>query len=130
MRWLGDGTTGLGPLDTAAVWAGAIIAVLGLLAGAWRVVRRVLCVLRRVDQVVDDWQGTPPRPGVPARAGVMQRLATIEQTMGIVAHEVRPNGGSSLRDAVHRVDRRTASIVGDEEPPPPRGRRESGDDPT
>jgi len=49
----------------------------------------------------------------------MQRLDTIERTVGIVAHEVRVNNGSSLRDAVHRVDRRTASIVGDEEPPPP-----------
>jgi len=47
--------------------------------------------------------------------------------MGIDAHEVQPNGGSSLRDAVHRVDRRTASIVGDEEPPAPHNSHDAED---
>jgi hypothetical protein len=45
------------------------------------------------------------------RPGVMERLDRIERTVGIVAHEVRPNGGSSMRDAVDRVDSRTASLT-------------------
>jgi hypothetical protein len=57
----------------------------------------------------------------------MERLDRIEQRVGIVVHEVRPNGGGSLRDAVHRVDCRTAELTGNQEPPPPT--TTSGDDP-
>lgn len=117
MRLLGDGTTGVGPLDTAAVWAGAVVAIAGLVGGLWRVLQRGRRMARRVDEFMDDWRGTAPRPGVEGRPGVMERLSTIEQRVGIVVHEVRPNNGASLRDAVHRVDRRTASLAGEDEPP-------------
>jgi hypothetical protein len=127
--WLGDGSTGVGALDTAAVWATAVTAVLALLAGGWRVLRRLRAIARRVDEFIDDWRGTASRPGVEGRPGVMERLDTIEQRVGIVVHEVRPNGGASLRDAVHRVDCRTAELTGNEEPPPPSPHGTSGDDP-
>ncbi|GAA3718370.1 hypothetical protein [Streptomyces tremellae] len=87
--------------DTAAAVAGVAIPVLGVAgAGARWVGKR----WARIDEFIDDWQGTPPRPGVPARPGVMARLDAIE-------HELRPNSGSSLRDAVNRVDRRTAQAI-------------------
>ena len=120
MWLLGAGDSrGVGALDTAAVWATAITAVLALLAGGWRVLRRLRAIARRMDEFIDDWRGTAARPGVDARPGVMERLGTIEQRVGIVMHEVRPNGGASLRDAVHRVDCRTAELTGNEEPPAP-----------
>lgn len=50
-----------------------------------------------MDDFLDDWQGAVARPGVPARAGVMERL-------GVIEHEVRHNDGSSLKDAVRRVE--------------------------
>ena len=124
----GDGT-GVVALDAAAVWATAISAVLVLLAGGWRVLRRLRAIARRVDEFIDDWRGVPGRPGVEARQGVMERLGTIEQRVGIVVHEVRPNGGASLRDAVHRVDCRTAELTGNEEPPPPSPHGASGEEP-
>jgi hypothetical protein len=40
----------------------------------------------------------------------MARLETIERSTGVVADEVRPNGGGSMRDAVDRVDQRTANL--------------------
>ncbi|MEU3563507.1 hypothetical protein [Kitasatospora sp. NPDC006786] len=86
--------TGVVQVDALAAWAaalGAIAAVLGLI---WRAVRRIHTVL---DAWSDDWQGTEARPGVPARPGVMVRIAAIE-------HELHPNSGSSLRDAVDRVE--------------------------
>ncbi|MBI1757969.1 MAG: hypothetical protein HYR62_01855 [Actinobacteria bacterium] len=49
--------------------------------------------LRRLWLLLDDWHGEPPRPGVPARPGVMVRLASIEA-------ELYPNGGTSLKDLV------------------------------
>jgi hypothetical protein len=37
----------------------------------------------------------------------MTRLDAIEQQLDSVQHELHPNSGSSLRDAVDRVDERT-----------------------
>ncbi|MDT0306880.1 hypothetical protein RM780_07875 [Streptomyces sp. DSM 44917] len=98
-----------------AVLAGAAAAGAAVLAAAWRGVRAVARVVGRVDEVVDDWQGTPSRPGVEARPGVLERLAGIEARVTRIEHEMKPNGGASLRDAVNRVDRRTARIAPDPE---------------
>nr|WP_223183180.1 MULTISPECIES: hypothetical protein [unclassified Streptomyces] len=99
------------------MWAGIIAAVGG--AGAvlyrwWRSARRAL---RRVGQVLTDWAGEEARPGVPARPGVMERLcgiddrlSTLDRRTTIIEHELHPNSGSSLRDAVDRVDARTARL--------------------
>lgn len=46
---------------------------------------------------MDDVAGEPARPGYPARPGLMERVATIE-------HEVKTNHGSSLKDAVKRIE--------------------------
>jgi hypothetical protein len=100
-------------LDTAVVWAAAITAVAGVGAVLWRATRPLRALGRRVEDFIDDWTGVPGRPGVEQRPGVMERLDRIERTVGIVAHEVRPNGGSSMRDAVDRVDSRTASLTRD-----------------
>lgn len=87
-------TTGVTGVDTLVVWSLAITAILGGIALVWRAVRRIA---RTVDEFAEDWNGTPPRRGVPARPGVMERLDRIE-------HELHPNSGSSLRDAVDRVE--------------------------
>jgi len=102
-----------------AAWVGAAVAVLTLAGIVWPTGARIA---RRIDEVVDDWHGESARPGVPARPGVMERLeriegatARIEPLAGGVAaieHELHPNGGDSLRDAVNRVDLRTRQIAG------------------
>lgn len=105
--------TGIPGVDLAVVWCGVVAAVgaaLGLLHRATRGARRLA---ERLGDLADDWQGIPARPGVPGRPGVMQRLDTIEQQLAAVEHELHPNSGSSLRDAVDRVDERTRQIVDD-----------------
>ncbi|WNI20296.1 hypothetical protein [Actinacidiphila sp. ITFR-21] len=114
-----DGTTGVSFVDHAAIWATAIAAVLALGGLLWRLARPLRRVVRRIEELADDWHGVPARPGVEGRPGVMERLSRIEHAMGAVVHEVRPNAGGSMRDAMDRVDRRTASILG-EPPPSPR----------
>lgn len=64
-----------------AIWLGRVVAKTG----------------RAVVDMHDDWKGEPDRPGVRGRPGVMERLDRIER-------ELHPNGGSSLRDAVNRVE--------------------------
>ncbi|KWX00785.1 hypothetical protein LI90_1808 [Carbonactinospora thermoautotrophica] len=75
--------------------------------------RWTIRLLRGVDSFLDDWRGTEARPGVPARPGVLARLGALELRvdeiagrLGDVERELRLNGGTSLRDAVHRIEQR------------------------
>lgn len=108
-----DGT-GISAVDAALVWCAALTLLGGGAGMAWRLLRPVWRVARRLDEFADDWNGTPGRAGVPARPGVMARLDRIEHHTGMVAHEVQTNGGQSLRDVVDRVDRRTQRISPDD----------------
>ncbi|WP_326597740.1 hypothetical protein [Streptomyces sp. NBC_01803] len=110
-------------IDRIGLYTGAGVGVLGLLTLAWQLVRGAVRIAARVDEVVDDWQGVPARPGVAARPGVLERISHIEERVcdvadrvGRVEAQLRPNGGSSLRDAVNRVDARTAQIASDISP--------------
>ncbi len=101
-------TTGITSVDQAVIWSVALAAIFGVLAVLWRAIRRIT---QAVENFSEDWQGTPARPGVPARPGMMERVGGIEQSVGgierrvgAIEHELHPNSGSSLRDAVDRVE--------------------------
>lgn len=79
------------PLGTAAAFLTFIAAVI---VGAVKVLKEVFSLWGKVRDLVDDLQGEPARPGVPARKGAMDRLLTLEN-----------NGGSSLKDAIDRIER-------------------------
>lgn len=49
------------------------------------------------EHFMEDWFGEEERPGVPKREGVMERLATLD-------HELKPNNGGSIKDAVDRIE--------------------------
>lgn len=97
-------STGIAPVDTIVIWSVAAVAVAAALGLLWRLTRGVRRIVGRVDEFVDDWNGTTARPGVAGRPGVMARLDRIEQRLESVEHELHPNSGGSLRDAVDRVD--------------------------
>ncbi|WP_236241176.1 hypothetical protein [Streptomyces sp. CC228A] len=101
-------------MDFLLVWGGAATVLGGAATMAWRSVAGARRLAGRLNEVIDDWSGTPPRPGVPARPGVMERLGGIEQRLTAVEHELNPNSGASLRDAVDRVDIRTARLCPEE----------------
>jgi hypothetical protein len=103
-------STGIVAVDDLVIWSVALTAIAGSAALLWRLTRGVRRLLSRLDEFVDDWQGTPGRPGVPGHEGVMARLCGIEDRLAAVEHELHPNSGGSLRDAVDRVDQRTARL--------------------
>ncbi|WP_200302215.1 hypothetical protein [Streptomyces adelaidensis] len=105
--------TGVPAVDVIVIWSVAAVAVAGLAALAWRTFRGVRRIVDRMDDLVDDWHGVPERPGVPGRLGVMARLRQIEVRLTSVEHELQPNSGRSLRDAVDRVDARTRTLTAD-----------------
>lgn len=88
--------TGSSVLDVFVV-AGIVAGGLGLLFVIGRIGRRLWKVFQMLDDFFDDWRGAPARRGVLARPGVLERLDVIE-------HEVQTNDGSSLKDAVKRVE--------------------------
>lgn len=91
--------------------AGVITASTGAAAGLAWFARGFARLVRNVGDLADDWRGEPGRAGVPGRPGVMARLAALEHgqselrtDVGAITKELHPNGGSSLRDAVNRVE--------------------------
>ncbi|MDX3746708.1 hypothetical protein [Streptomyces sp. AK08-02] len=102
-------STGVPLVDAAVVWSVAGAALAGMIILIWRGVRGIRRVIERVDTFADDWAGVRSRPGVPERPGVMVRLDRIEEQLQSVQHELRPNSGQSLRDAVDRVERTLAA---------------------
>lgn len=100
----------------AVVWIASSTIVLGALGAVWRWSKGIRRVAVRFDEFADDWQGTEGRPGVPARAGVMERLAGFDNRLGSlddrlsgIEHELHPNSGGSMRDAIDRVERHVGS---------------------
>ena len=77
-----------------AIVIGAWFAISRLIAPA---VKRIKQIGKDLDNFIEDWHGTPAREGRDAIPGVMQRLNNID---GELTH----NGGSSVKDAVQRIE--------------------------
>lgn len=96
-------STGIGWLDGLLLVIGVASIILGAVAAVTRSLRPLV---HGVGQFLEDWNGEPERPGVsPAKPGVMARLSAIE-------HELHPNGGSSMRDAIDRLEQTSQQPVG------------------
>lgn len=77
-------------------WVTAAVILYGMLRKLWP-------LLKRLSDFLDDVGGEPARPGVPARPGLMERVQRIE-------HEVFPNSGASMRDAINRTERKVTEV--------------------
>lgn len=97
---------------SAEVIVGAIGFVVGAGAAAAVAFRRTLTLLRPLKPLgfmLEDWNGVPDRRGVPGRPGVMERLAGHDEALASIQRELTANGGSSLRDAIAKIEERTRS---------------------
>lgn len=75
---------------------------LAALAAVATVIRKVWPVLSKLKDIIDDIAGEPARKGVPARPGLMERMASVEAKVTSADYHSRPNGGSSAYDALMR----------------------------
>lgn len=85
---------------------------------AWAAIRKVWPVVARIQHFMDDMLGEEARPGVDRRPGLIERAAQLERAhvtthdvQQAILHELLPNSGSSLRDAVNRIEGRVGSIM-------------------
>lgn len=83
----------------ATVGGGVVVMLTGVAAAARYIGRPMRKLLQQNNEFREDWYGESARPGIDPRPGVMERLKGIEG-------ELRPNGGSTLRDAVNRLEAR------------------------
>jgi hypothetical protein len=89
-----------------AVWvvvAAGVAALCGALFAVGRLARWVWHTARKLGHLVDDLTGEPERDGHPARPSLMARVGKLEA-------EMRPNGGSSIKDQLNRMEGRLATV--------------------
>lgn len=89
-------------------------------ASVFAVFRWLIPFARKLVHFLDDVAGEDARPGVAARPGLMERLSIVEEkqdeqsvsmakqsaALAVVQHEVTTNHGSSLKDAVKKLERK------------------------
>lgn len=90
-----------------------LMILVGLLP-LWAVARGAVRLVRGLFNLIEDWRGEPPRPGFAGRPGVPERLATVESNLRTIKCELRPDAGSTLRDAIDRVERQTEAMSHDQ----------------
>lgn len=101
--------------DLDIVGIAAIIIALGVIFALLRGGNRFF---RKANQVLDDWNGTPAEGGHESRPGVIEHFRSIDSTLvqhselqdrletkiDSALHELTTNKGSSLKDAINRIE--------------------------
>lgn len=108
----------------------ALTALVTALGGLLIAFKKIAPNFKGLNDLARDWNGEPARAGVPARPGVMERLANLDdklttqgerldtyaavqgehtEALAAIHHELHPNSGKSLRDALDRVERHTST---------------------
>ena len=63
-------------------------------------------LIKRFIHFLDDYFGEEPRPGFDGRPGMQERLKFMEEEIACISFEMRPNHGTSIKDAVGRIEER------------------------
>jgi hypothetical protein len=119
-------------------WGGAVLLLGGLAAaaiGIGKVARWATRTARILDRFFREWfgepadeqAGRPRKPGIPERLGAVEghmgrmceRVSQVDAQVQNVVHEMHPNRGGSLRDAVDRIEGQTLTTSGDTDRPDP-----------
>lgn len=94
--------------NTVLSWAGAIVLVGGAVGVLWKVLspvaKKTKALLNSLDHFTRDWFGEEATPGRDKVPGVMERLNNIDG-------ELKHNGGSTMKDAVRRIENSLTKIT-------------------
>ena len=63
-------------------------------------------LVKRFIHFLDDYFGEEERPGFNGRPGMQERMRIIEEELKCVSYEMRPNSGTSIKDAIGRIEKR------------------------
>ena len=85
----------------------ATITAIGVISvGIYKAVK----LTKRFIHFLDDYFGEEPRPGFNGRPGMQERMRIIEQELKCVSYEMRPNSGTSIKDAIARIEKRLEQL--------------------
>jgi hypothetical protein len=65
---------------------------------------------KRFIHFLDDYFGEEARPGFDGRPGMQERLSYMESEISCISYEMRPNSGSSIKDAINRIEKRLDTL--------------------
>ena len=63
-------------------------------------------LVKRFIHFLDDYFGEEERPGFEGRPGMQERLKFMEEEIACISFEMRPNHGTSIKDAISRIENR------------------------
>ena len=69
-------------------------------------IHKTIKLVKRFIHFLDDYFGEEPRPGFEGRPGMQERLKFMEEEIACISFEMRPNHGTSIKDAVGRIEER------------------------
>lgn len=88
-------------------WAAAIIAVGGAAGVLWKlfypIVTKTKKLLDALSLFTEDWFGSDGDALHPRKPGMLERMRSVEA-------ELKHNGGSSIKDAVRRIENKLTEI--------------------
>jgi hypothetical protein len=88
-------------------WAGVVITVGGAIGILFKlvspVVKKTRALLNALELFTKDWFGDEGDSVHPRRPGVLERLIAVEK-------ELQHNGGSSMKDAMRRIENKVNKI--------------------
>lgn len=95
------------------LWLVGLVTLAGFVKKVHDTVRPYAQAIR---DFLTDWQGTPARPGVERKPGVMERLDGQDGQIAEIRKQVTPNHGTSAHDKLARqithVNRKVDAIFG------------------
>jgi hypothetical protein len=72
--------------------------------------RKASLLVKKFIHFLDDYFGEEARPGFDGRPGMQERMRNIEEELKCVAYEMKPNSGSSIKDAIGRIEKRLDAL--------------------
>ena len=73
-------------------------------------IRKTTILVKRFIHFLDDYFGEEERPGFPGRPGMQERLGYMESEISCISYEMRPNSGTSIKDAINRIEKRLEQL--------------------
>ena len=73
-------------------------------------IHKTTLLVKRFIHFLDDYFGEEPRAGFEGRPGMQERMRIIEQELKCVSYEMRPNSGTSIKDAIGRIEKRLQQL--------------------
>jgi len=90
-----------------------ILSIAGTLGGITVIIvtgGKISKSFKRFIHFLDDYFGEEARPGFSGRPGMQERLRKIEEDVDHISYEMKPNSGSSIKDAINRIEKRLTAL--------------------